>query len=34
MCFLNKAKNYRGFKTANSRWSGCNSCGDAAKGHE
>jgi hypothetical protein len=30
----NKAKNYRGFKTANSRWSGCNSCGDAARGHE
>ena len=30
----NKAKNYRGFKTANSRWSGCNPCGDAATGHE
>ena len=30
----NKAKNYHGFKTANSRWSGCNSCGDAARGHE
>jgi len=30
----NKAKNYHRFKTANSRWSGCNSCGDAARGHE
>ena len=30
----NKAKNYRGFKTANSRWSGWNSCGDAARDHE
>ena len=30
----NKAKNYRGFKTANSRLSGCISCGDAARGHE
>ena len=30
----NKAKNYRRFKTANSRWSGCNSCGDAVTGHE
>jgi len=30
----NKAKNYRVFKTANSRWSGCISCGDAATGHE
>ena len=25
---------YRRFKTANSRWSGSNSCGDAARGHE
>jgi len=30
----NKAKNYCGLKTANSRWSGCNPCGDAATGHE
>ena len=30
----NKAKNYHGFKTANSRWSGCNSCGDAARDRE
>jgi len=29
-----KAKNYRGIKTANSRWSGCNPCGDAAAGRE
>ena len=30
----NKAKNYRRFKTANSKWSGCNSCGNAVTGHE
>ena len=30
----NKAKNYRGYKTVNSRWSGRSSCRDAARGHE
>ena len=30
----NKAKNYRGLRTANSRWSGSNPCGDPATGHE